>query len=425
MADGGGGGGVRRRPGRAGGWAGPAHGPGSGRRPGPRVRRRPPGRRRGARPPPVAASTGYPVAGSAPHPSPSRITLDEPDTGSGPWLPGAAPRDSDTTTSPRGDGSPDQPATVDLSNHLTEEPAAGSRPQHRAGPPTTRPRPTGPRPRPSSPTGPRPRPSSPTGPGPRPATPRRIGATGRRVTGPTRVTTAVAEAPTARSPAPTPRPSSSSTTQPAGALDPTRLAVIASLRLLWPAGHTDQPSARRSQYSAPGELGFYRDGNEHDRDHGRVRRTGRPRRRRLARKATLPAPRHRPRAARGVPADVIAEVEQLDPEHPDAVAVRRATAGLFKTVKLRRRRDRREAILANDRAVTAATATGAPEPDRRRDRRHPAARPRPRRRARACCASRAGATSASSGTCRSTRSITSSARRARRRTTATATPAPT
>ena len=58
--------------------------------------------------------------------------------------------------------------------------------------------------------------------------------------------------------------------------------------------------------------------------------------------------------------DVIAEAEQLDPEHPDAVAVRRATAGLFKTVKLRRRRDRREAILANDRAVTAATATGAP-----------------------------------------------------------------
>jgi NAD(P)-dependent dehydrogenase (short-subunit alcohol dehydrogenase family) len=57
---------------------------------------------------------------------------------------------------------------------------------------------------------------------------------------------------------------------------------------------------------------------------------------------------------------VIAEAEQLDPEHPDAVAVRRATAGLFKTVKLRRRRDRRDAVLANDRAVTAATATGAP-----------------------------------------------------------------
>ncbi len=57
---------------------------------------------------------------------------------------------------------------------------------------------------------------------------------------------------------------------------------------------------------------------------------------------------------------VIAEAGRLDPEHPDAVAVRRATAGLFKTVKERRRKDRREAILAHDRAVTAATATGAP-----------------------------------------------------------------
>ncbi|MFI5493844.1 SDR family NAD(P)-dependent oxidoreductase [Actinoplanes sp. NPDC051859] len=57
---------------------------------------------------------------------------------------------------------------------------------------------------------------------------------------------------------------------------------------------------------------------------------------------------------------VIAEAEKLDAEHPDAVALRRATAGLFKAVKLRRRKDRRDAILANDRAVTAATATGAP-----------------------------------------------------------------
>ncbi|MFI5934316.1 SDR family NAD(P)-dependent oxidoreductase [Actinoplanes sp. NPDC051494] len=58
--------------------------------------------------------------------------------------------------------------------------------------------------------------------------------------------------------------------------------------------------------------------------------------------------------------DVIAEAEALDPEHPDAVAVRRATAALFKTTKLQRRRERRDAILAHDRAVTEATATGAP-----------------------------------------------------------------
>jgi NAD(P)-dependent dehydrogenase (short-subunit alcohol dehydrogenase family) len=58
--------------------------------------------------------------------------------------------------------------------------------------------------------------------------------------------------------------------------------------------------------------------------------------------------------------EVLAEVEAMPVEHPDAVAVRRATAALFKTVKLRRRRERRDAILANDQAVTAATATGAP-----------------------------------------------------------------
>jgi NAD(P)-dependent dehydrogenase (short-subunit alcohol dehydrogenase family) len=57
---------------------------------------------------------------------------------------------------------------------------------------------------------------------------------------------------------------------------------------------------------------------------------------------------------------VLAELEALPVEHPDAVAVRRATAGIYKSVKLRRRQERRDAILANDEAVTAATATGAP-----------------------------------------------------------------
>ena len=57
---------------------------------------------------------------------------------------------------------------------------------------------------------------------------------------------------------------------------------------------------------------------------------------------------------------VLAEVEGLPPEHPDAVAVRRATAGVFKSVKLQRRRERRQAVVAHDRAVTEATATGAP-----------------------------------------------------------------
>ncbi|GAB1691542.1 SDR family NAD(P)-dependent oxidoreductase [Krasilnikovia sp. M28-CT-15] len=58
--------------------------------------------------------------------------------------------------------------------------------------------------------------------------------------------------------------------------------------------------------------------------------------------------------------DVLAEVQKLPVEHPDAVAVRRATAGIFKMVKQRRREERRDAIRSADRAVDAATATAAP-----------------------------------------------------------------
>jgi NAD(P)-dependent dehydrogenase (short-subunit alcohol dehydrogenase family) len=57
---------------------------------------------------------------------------------------------------------------------------------------------------------------------------------------------------------------------------------------------------------------------------------------------------------------VLAEVEELDVEHPDAVRIRRATAAIYKSVKERRRKERRDRIIANDEAVTAATATGAP-----------------------------------------------------------------
>ncbi|MGD9621994.1 MAG: SDR family NAD(P)-dependent oxidoreductase [Mycolicibacterium sp.] len=57
---------------------------------------------------------------------------------------------------------------------------------------------------------------------------------------------------------------------------------------------------------------------------------------------------------------VLSQVENLPPDHPDAVAVRRATAGIFKSVKLARRKARRDAVTEADRAVTAATATGAP-----------------------------------------------------------------
>ena len=56
---------------------------------------------------------------------------------------------------------------------------------------------------------------------------------------------------------------------------------------------------------------------------------------------------------------VLAELDELPLDHPDAVAVRRATSGLYRQVKQRRRQERRAAKTANDRAVTEATATGA------------------------------------------------------------------
>jgi NAD(P)-dependent dehydrogenase (short-subunit alcohol dehydrogenase family) len=58
--------------------------------------------------------------------------------------------------------------------------------------------------------------------------------------------------------------------------------------------------------------------------------------------------------------EVIAELDGLPVDHPDAVAVRLATARLYKTVKERRRAERRIAIADADRAVLAATATAAP-----------------------------------------------------------------
>jgi NAD(P)-dependent dehydrogenase (short-subunit alcohol dehydrogenase family) len=58
---------------------------------------------------------------------------------------------------------------------------------------------------------------------------------------------------------------------------------------------------------------------------------------------------------------VLGESEQLDPNHPDAAAIRRDTGAIFKTLKHRRRIERREAVSAADRAIVAATATGSPQ----------------------------------------------------------------
>ncbi|MEH6376549.1 SDR family NAD(P)-dependent oxidoreductase [Streptomyces sp. KLMMK] len=56
---------------------------------------------------------------------------------------------------------------------------------------------------------------------------------------------------------------------------------------------------------------------------------------------------------------VLEELDELPVDHPDAITVRRATAGIYRTVKQRRRQERRAAKTAHDKSVTEATATGA------------------------------------------------------------------
>jgi NAD(P)-dependent dehydrogenase (short-subunit alcohol dehydrogenase family) len=57
---------------------------------------------------------------------------------------------------------------------------------------------------------------------------------------------------------------------------------------------------------------------------------------------------------------VLDELHQVPQDHPDHVAVRRATAQMFKSVKKHRRAEKRDAIATADRAVIGATATGSP-----------------------------------------------------------------
>ncbi len=58
---------------------------------------------------------------------------------------------------------------------------------------------------------------------------------------------------------------------------------------------------------------------------------------------------------------VLKELDELPVDHPDAIAVRLATAGIYRSVKQRRRQERRAAKTANDKSVTEATATGSAE----------------------------------------------------------------
>ncbi|MCX2923368.1 SDR family NAD(P)-dependent oxidoreductase [Streptomyces sp. NEAU-W12] len=59
--------------------------------------------------------------------------------------------------------------------------------------------------------------------------------------------------------------------------------------------------------------------------------------------------------------DVLAELDTIDVDHPDAITVRRATSHIYRMVKQRRRQERRAAKSAHDKAVTEATATGSAE----------------------------------------------------------------
>ena len=58
---------------------------------------------------------------------------------------------------------------------------------------------------------------------------------------------------------------------------------------------------------------------------------------------------------------VLRSMADLDEAHPDFITVRRATARMFKAVKKERRLALRAAVAEADKAVVAATATGAPD----------------------------------------------------------------
>ncbi|MCB0858734.1 MAG: SDR family NAD(P)-dependent oxidoreductase [Solirubrobacterales bacterium] len=58
---------------------------------------------------------------------------------------------------------------------------------------------------------------------------------------------------------------------------------------------------------------------------------------------------------------VIGELDRLPAEHPDSIRVQQAAAGLYKSVKIRRRQEKRRQVLEHDAAITALTATAAPD----------------------------------------------------------------
>lgn len=57
---------------------------------------------------------------------------------------------------------------------------------------------------------------------------------------------------------------------------------------------------------------------------------------------------------------VISELDRLPVEHPDSIMLQQAAAGLYKSVKIRRRQEKRRQVLEHDAEITARTATAAP-----------------------------------------------------------------
>lgn len=78
--------------------------------------------------------------------------------------------------------------------------------------------------------------------------------------------------------------------------------------------------------------------------------------------------RNRPKSEERIDADdletalrVIRELDRLPVDHPDSMTMQRATAGLYKSVKKRRRLEKRRLQLEHDAEVTARTATANPK----------------------------------------------------------------
>ena len=57
---------------------------------------------------------------------------------------------------------------------------------------------------------------------------------------------------------------------------------------------------------------------------------------------------------------VIGQLDRLPAEHPDSVTIQQAAAGLYKSVKKRRKLEKRRQVLEHDAEITARTATAAP-----------------------------------------------------------------